>query len=425
MPLALLCLDVPVLLLVQAPQPRVVAVLRDAGACGSVGPTSPKGWTTARVEGHARGSGLRPVEPHLLVADGYDGLLLAIRPAEGEAVVLEETYADEALAATAAATLIELFDARREDSRAVLVNALVTAFVDLDLDLDQLVEALEDALELPALVAPAPDRSAVVSRCDASLLRLAARAEGRVRLAAEGGWGILAPTDEVPDVSDLALAVAGAARRSEPTILLWRRGTHAGFRLWHGRADVSWSWGDPWRRVGAHNDAETVLHALGAASSRSLEGDDVVRLRALLHRPGDDPLLDLVETVGLPAAVGTALSGDGRAPLAGEELVDPASLVRGLLDAMVDAWGHPLPLMRSHRLPCAAYTAATVVATLVMLGMCGLSVAVLATDGAVVDQAGTGAEDWAFTAIATALTVTLLLTSTHRIRRLRHRRTRR
>lgn len=59
------------LLLVHAPQPRAVAILRDAAIPGRVGPTSATGWTAAWLES-TDALPVRPAESHVVLAEGGD-----------------------------------------------------------------------------------------------------------------------------------------------------------------------------------------------------------------------------------------------------------------------------------------------------------------------------------------------------------------
>ena len=66
-----------------------------------------------------------------------------------------------------------------------------------------------------------------------------------------------------------------------------------------------------------------------------------------------------------------------------------------------------------------AYAVGTVVAAAVCVAMTALMIAVLVTDGAVTEQAGTSREDWVALAVFTALSLILIPTSVFRIRRAR------
>jgi hypothetical protein len=66
-----------------------------------------------------------------------------------------------------------------------------------------------------------------------------------------------------------------------------------------------------------------------------------------------------------------------------------------------------------------AYAVGTVGAAAVSVAMTALMIAVLATHGAVTEQAGTSREDWVYLAIFAALTLISIPTGVNRIRRVR------
>ncbi|HET9633750.1 MAG TPA: hypothetical protein VFP73_15225 [Terrabacter sp.] len=406
------------LLLVHAPRPRAVAILRDAAIPGRVGPSSATGWTAAWLDESADALPVRPAESHVVLSEGGDGLTIGIHPADGEPTLVARRWSEPlARSDEAAAALTFLFglrgDARPEDVAETLAG---------DLDLEALLWDLERLLELPPLEPPPPDRSVVVTRCDPSLVRLLARTQGPLRLVRRDDWILVAPTDEVADLTDTGWALADAGGSRDVTILLWRRGLHQGFRIARGRRAASWDWNDPWQGVGLpHEDPTAAAEAVQALSPHPLSPDDASRLRALLHRPGPEPLAELTRLLGLPPVASQVLSQESDVPLDGEERLEPAPLPRGLLEAMVEAYRHPRPVRRSLRFAYGLFAMGTVAATVVVALLAMLSIVVLATDGSVVDQAGTGFGDWAFAGLAVVGTGVLAPTSVYRIRRLRGR----
>lgn len=406
------------LLLVHAPQPRAVAILRDAAISGRVGPSSATGWTAAWLDESADALHVRPTESHVLLSEGGDGLTIGIHPADGESTLVERRWSEPlARSDEAAGALTVLFgvrgDARPEDVAEALAG---------DLDLEALLCDVERLLELPPLEPPPPDRSVVVTTCDPSLVRLLARTQGPLRVVPRDGWTLVAPTDEGADLTGTAWALQDVAGRRGLTILMWRRGQHQGFRITGGRREASWDWNDPWRSVGlADEDATAVVEAVRALAPRFRSGDDALRLGALLHRPGPDPLLELARLLDLPPVVAQALSQESWLPLDGEERLEPAPVTSGLVEAMLEAYRHPRPLRRSLRFAYGLFAVGTLAATGLTALLAVVSIVVLATDGSFVDQAGTGFGDWAFAGLAVVATGVLAPTSVYRFRRLRGR----
>lgn len=410
------------LLLVHAPQPRAVAILRDAAILGRVGPTSATGWTAAWLDESASALPVRPAESHVVLSESGDGLTIGIHPADGEPTLVERSWSEPLARSDEAAVALTVLLGLRGDARPQDVADALAG----DLDLDALLGDLERLLELPPLEPPPAERSVVVTTCDRSLVRLLARTQGPLRIVPRDHWTLVAPTDRGADLTGTAWAIADVPGRRRLTILMWRRGQHQGFRITRGRREASWDWNDPWRSVGlAEEDATAVVEAVRALVPRPLPDDDALRLVSLLHRPGPDPLLELARLLGLPPvvsqALSLALSQESRVPLSGEELLEPAPLTSGLVEAMLEAYRHPRPLRPSLRFAYGLFTVGTFAATGLMALLAVVSIVVLATDGSFVDQAGTGFGDWAFAGLALVATGVLAPTSAYRFRGLRGR----
>jgi hypothetical protein len=242
-------------------------------------------------------------------------------------------------------------------------------------------------------------------------------------MQAREGWTIAIPTfvDEAP-VEALAAAISGAVKRRERVLLVWGRDRAFGLQVWRGgKIDVSTTWGTGWETVAG--DPLALEAAVVSAVTPLQSALHLPSLRALLRRRDLDEqaAASLLDLLGLPDGVASILhSSDAPEGMPGAELVpkmtpgDAAKAVfRSERTGPVEGRKRPFYL---------AYAVGTALAALVCLAMTGLSIAVLITDGAIVDQAGATGEDRLFLGIFVALSLVLIPTAVHRLRRVRRRR---
>lgn len=290
-----------------------------------------------------------------------------------------------------------------------------------DLDSESLWEGLEALLDLPELVAPEPDRCVVVTRGDPAMVRLAAAIAGPTWvLPVDSGWTIAIPThhDESPTEA-LAAAVSGATKRRDRTALLWSHGEAFGLQIWRGGSiDVSWSWASGWETV--VTDSLAFETAVSEAITPMNPHLHLPSLRALLRRQqlNEAAAASLLELLGLPGSVAETLSAS-QAPesVPGAELVQKATPREATVAALRSDWADRRQIR--NRPLYLTYAVGTALAAFVCLAMTCLGIAVLATDGSIIDQTGVTTEDRLFVGVLAVLTLVLIPTAFYRLRRAR------
>ena len=416
--------DGTVLLIAHLVQAEVIDWAERSRVDGSVGPTSGSGWTALWWEQSGAPDVTTCPGAYLAVVDADDALTLHVRTADRR--VLRRVWpanrgVDPGNAPEeVAAELAGLFSSGEE-------KAALRALLERELDdPDDLLQALDEILDLPELEEPRPPHTAVAHRGDPALARLAASIAGPAYVSAgRDGWTTLSPAGEEPEAAFvLAAALSGAARRRDAELLVWRNGAACGWQLWaRGNPVASSDWNTAWCLVSSDpmgDEAEAVRRLVALATGPVEEG----YLRALLRRrrSDGDPLAELADLLGLPGELLDALERPetfrGSAGVALVERVPPhravLAQVRGGRD-LSDA-------SPARRAAWVVYAYATTVAAALCVGLSALSVAVLATGGAVVDQPGTTGEDWLTLAVSLVGSAVLIPTARWRLRRLKRRR---
>lgn len=407
-------------MIVRLPQAQVISAVEAQGlTTASVGPTSRRGWTTLWSEEVEEADRAGYGAQYLAIDETPDGLQLDALLGTGAAHRQVWPYAagtpmvqNDAMAGA----LAELFDCRDRQGD---VEELLRGG---PFDPEELVESLDALLDLPELYEPIPAAAAVAYRGEHKIARFAATIAGPALVCAEPeGWSILLASGEGGGRSlALAAGLSGAARRRDVVLDVWRDGTGSGWSLWRrGWSVAEWSWNTPWwflKPDPAGAEAQTVgslVKALGHPM-------DEISLRALLHstRQDHDPLAELVALLGLPMNLLVALDQPERfAASAGVEDIAKTSARRAVLQGARGGFDADAP----PRWPTLsmAYAVGTVVAAAVCVAMTALMIAVLATHGAVTEQAGTSREDWVYLAVFAVLSLILIPTGVFRIRRVR------
>lgn len=287
---------------------------------------------------------------------------------------------------------------------------------------DELVDAFREISDLPDPDPPTPARAVVITRASAAATRLtgsmAATGLGDIALADLGdGWTALVP-EESPEHGDLLAAAVGAMLRAQGlrarrkrALLLWRGQDGAcGLELYRGEDLIAArSWGTGWEQpfCADHETHDASADELQILSSAT----DLPRLRSVLRNndPSGDPLADLVEILSLPPTALALLDQRASAPTA--EALDPVGpwgFVRGLLTGRGAPPLAPRSLLLLYALVCG-------ISALLLGLLCATAIAVIATDGAFVDQPGVTTEDWAFLVVsgvgALGLGLTAVLTA--------------
>lgn len=407
------------MLIVRAPHELVTRRLRSAQVVASVGPTSQSGWTCVWLD---QDDATEPadwgVEEYLTVEELASGSArVRARDSNGTTAVLWSSEGAAFEPRRAATMLAGMFDAW--DHLAGLEVLCATA------DPYAFESGLEGLLDLPELE-PGPSTGVIISDGDPMMVRTAAAVAGPGYITPVGqGWLAIAPTPIAAsgpapvagDAEDLAVAISAVVRRRDHTLVLRREAGRAGVEIW-GRGGVlaGWSWGG-WELVDP-GWAESVFCELCASINPEIH---IPTLRALLRRwTSDDPLAELIGLLGLPEVILRHVD----ATAAGQTLPDSERIER--LPPR-RAWraaatsSAATPTLIGHRLFYGAFTAVTVLAAVVSLAMTALGIAVIATDGSVIEQDGHSLEDWAFVGFFALFTVflTAMLAPTATFRLLR------
>lgn len=271
---------------------------------------------------------------------------------------------------------------------------------------DDIIDNLRELLDLPDLWGPVPLNEVTLQRGDLAAARLASRIATR-EIGATGlallsdGWSAMRAHGGPGAQARLTMAVAAASPRRRSTVLaLWRGdGDAAGFKLWRGTDLVSKGrWNTGWHYL---EDDDRQAQDADAQAFAEQAGDreiDMASLRALLRARtrSSDPLAELTALLGVPAEALDVL--DERADAPPLELLEPAGLVRLVWEEVKDTEAGPWISARWLQITIA------VLATVIAVGAAGAAAvgyAVLATDGAFVDQTGVSAGDWVFTVVVT------------------------
>lgn len=203
-----------------------------------------------------------------------------------------------------------------------------------------------------------------------------------------------------------------------PSILaLWRgSGDAAGFSLFHGRDIVAGAtWNTGWRYI--ESGTEQADEAARVLIDQFADGDtNIVALRSLLRAAvrHSDPLVELTSLLNIPSEILAVL--DAPSPLASTQRLARLSPVRTWWEiARAEAAKEP----STPRWLRALWAGATVLAAIVCLGMTALGIAVVATDGAVVDDHSATASDWVSIPVFALLTLLLTVIAMRRIGRAR------
>ncbi|MFF2453330.1 hypothetical protein [Isoptericola sp. NPDC058082] len=383
------------LAIVRAPQADIVR-LPDRFRLESVGPTSTSGWTAVWCETLAP---LEPLSTVVAVDEGLGRLSLHV-DVDGASAAWDwsENPATDAQVLAATQALCRALGPPRESDG--LEHRLAAAIAD-----EELVDVLADEFELPDLDESEPRRAVVLHRGDPAGARLAARIVARATgpvCAADLGdaWTVLVTEDPL-DADHLAVAVAEGASRRSATLVLWRgAGDARGAWTVSKYARTEATWGTGWWSPGDRDVEEREEGVRGLAAEVGV-GVDPEGLRALVAADHDhEPLARLVGVLGLPGEALAVLDERPEAPAL--ERMEPASWRQAAVEAgrASDSWDLALPFMS--RWPRTA-VAAVLAVMLIMLALTVLSVGVLATGGAFVDQDGVSASDWAFAGISVVL----------------------
>ena len=402
------------MLLVRARHEEAVAALRTADADGVVGPTAASGWTCVGLDHDVDDAVRLGFSTYFCVEETRSGLNLELKSDTGAQRLTWSQVSNTSQRDALANGLVDQF------GPAHALDQLRALLAEDDLDAESFWQALEAVLELPEVAAPEPDRCVVVTRGDPEMVRLAAAIAGPTWiLSVDSGWTITIPAHDESPTEALAAAVSGAMKRRDRTVLLWSHGDAFGLQIWRrGSVDVSWSWGSGWETVVSDPLAfETAVSEAIIPINPDLH---VPTLRSLLRRQRLDELAvtSLLELLGMPSTVAEAL-GASQTPeeVPRAELVQRATPRQATVTALRSAWvdrrqsrSRPLYLI---------YAVGTAVAAFVCLVMTCLGIAVLVTDGSVVDQTAVTTEDQVFVGVFAILTVVLTPTAVYRLRKAR------
>ena len=377
----------------------------------SLGPSSPTGWTAVQIESP---DGMPSGAPALLVDQLDDEVELTVRDAAGEEHLVWSIDPEEPVGPSrdnldrmieALGRLLNLSASDRTAVAALLADRP---------DGEALVGALGEAVGLPDLALPAPRSAVVLARFPRAGMRatgmMAATHLGRVTFAElVAGWTCLVPEEEPEAADALAMAVGQAMRagnivvRRRRALLLWRgdRGVCGALVVRGGEVEASMSWGSAWDEPaldgwGARDAIVDEFVQLADPAAVDLHG-----LRALFRSSShtDDPLTALVARLGLPPGAIAVLDGTEGAPSRAE--LPPIGFWQYLW-ALLNGRGS---LADGDPTWQVVLGALAVLVAVVCALMSALSVAVLATDGAFIDQAGTTSEDWWALLLFLALTL--------------------
>lgn len=400
------------LLIVRASQKQVLDGLATRPSGVLVGPTSPAGWTSIWSDEEE----LQPDEfsEVVMIAEQETGLVVQVLALEERRqCILSPELTPSNEMRDLAASLCRLFDAPQAE-----VDILRT-LVQADGSEDELVGNLAALLSLPAVNEPRPVRALVAHQGDPRSALLAGRLGGPTYLTPlDDGWSVLSDVDDPGEYLTLAMGAALAGSRRRSTVMaLWRSSPEgAGYVLFRGEEITAYkTWNTGWREVRDHapGDSATVELALRLTRGNA----DAVALRSLLRASSwpTDPLAELVPLVGLPAEVIAVLdSPSGTQPTT--QRLAPSSAARAWWEVVRSGGGEDPIAPRWLRW---LFAVGTAIAAVVCLGMTVLTIAVVLTDGAAIDQTSVTVGDWVWVAVFVGLTLILAPTTVWRVGRAR------
>ncbi|WP_141538605.1 hypothetical protein [Isoptericola jiangsuensis] len=378
------------LIVARAPQDAVVAALGPVDA--DVGPTSAAGLTAVWSSGHA------PVR----ALSGVDLVAVWDEPDAGHVVLHVRHDGDERDLVWPAGEATPP-PGEPLPTTADLVAAARTVLGDPTADhpdltglrwAHDLTTVLEQTFALPVLD-PVRRRAVTLYRgrhADARIVgRLAAGTDGVAVTDVGNRWSVL-HVDEPEAQQVVTLAAAAAGSRRSLVLQLWRGdGGAAGFDLVqrdHTVAQVGWD--DGWRRP--VDEGWESRDEIAAVLAHHVDGDvDLPALRALLRsrsRSGD-PLARLVELLGVPASALDVLDRAATAPAADQ--VAGARWWRVVWEESRAEAEARFPRGIGPRwFQLTVTLAAALLSTVVLL----FALAVVVTDGALLDQSGVTVVDW-------------------------------
>lgn len=316
---------------------------------------------------------------------------MVVRDGAGPIMTVTESDAREA-ASAAAVILGAMFGSRDNEAE---VEVLLR---DREQDVESLTTGLSGLLPLPVWVEVEPDRVVVLTRLGLAHARMAAGIAGPAwLLEATAGWIAVVPAND--NNGEAAAALAAGTRRRERTLVLWRTGRTCGVTVWRrGWVEADWSWRDSWVRVDPDIMATERTTCAALAAAATTDDVDLPALRSLLRaeQPDGDPLVTLIDLLGLPPRFLTIL--DAGAAL--EQWPDTEHvLARSPTQAWRLATTSVQPRSGWRHVAYTCYATGTVLAAAVSVAMVLLGVAVIVTGGSVIDQHGSTGSDWAFTAV--------------------------
>lgn len=397
---------------------ELIRLLRSRAVSCSVGPAEPGGWVVVAMD-----PGAKPDPLAAELSRSVSPLIVTTAVNTGKDRLELRAWKDGSSAAE--------FTWRRGGKQLPSMQGIATAIGALPVGLPaeptqlppghgevsavDLLERIVDLLSLPpTLVDRLPDKALVLYRGELTEAHFIAAVAGPTWLmATESGWQVLAPAED-PDVrhplsaraAGLAAGLSSFSRRLG-TVLIWRDGQNGcGYSLWHkGHAVDLHCWNSPWESLPGTGvddqigDAALLAQAIG-------QPDQTVLLRALLRRRAEPAeLLDeFTSTAVVPTECGQLLL-DQVTPghLATAQLIERTSPGRAV---MTHAKAPLLADSSRSRRPLLNWTIlALSIATALFCGLLTvIGIAVLATNGAFVDESGRTAGDWWQTALAAALT---------------------
>lgn len=269
------------------------------------------------------------------------------------------------------------------------------------------LERIAARLRLPRrLVDPVTTSALVVHRGRLQDAHMVAALAGPAWVASASGWRVLVPTEPPGPTGRMSATASGLAaglstgKRQPTTVLLWREGHDGcGYLLWRkGRPVDGHQWNSPWQPIpergpdDEHGDVDLLVRAAG-------KPEHTVLLRALLRRAGGPTELfeEFADLTGIPGEAFDVLLGRrsaGRLPAA--ELVER----RSFGSVLGSSFRSPLSGAAATPVAIGAAVAALVFTVLAVVG-----VAVVASNGAFVDQHGRTSGDWLFAMFSTVMAI--------------------
>lgn len=366
-------------------------------------PGSERGWTAAVVEDE---DALPPNLPSILLDLDVEVTLVVRTDSRSTALrwvpASEIPRADEL---TVPPTIVDALADVLElslDHRDVLISRIAARP-----DLDDLAQDLGSAVGLPDIDPPQPRTAVVLAQIPEKRMRaagsLATATLVPVELSAlDDGWSLLQPTTDAETSDELAIIVGTALQagnlghRGRRVLLLWRsEGATSGAMVFHrSRMVASMVWSSSWTEPALSGwEVRDEITEEFARLSRDRPVDSA-RLRALFRSDDvpDDPLATLVDVLGVPPEAIGALDRTPSAP--GREELAPFGFWRNFW-ALLNGADPSESIPRSWAF---GFGALAMLVTGVFAAMFALEIAVIATDGSIVDESSSTNEDWAWTA---------------------------